>query len=337
MRVAVDLGYGYVKAMTPAGRVVFPSVVAPAGASTGLRDVFGAKRPEYELNLHRDGRTEHYLVGTAALSEPGAVRAWETEAAAGNIEPLLATSVAALWSGGPLHIAVGLPLLHYAKQRHFLQQRLETMDVEAAIGDGQAVRISRPRVTVLPQAIAGYYAAGERGLLKALKGTVGIIDVGYRTTDYLVVTLDQQANLEIREHLAGTLDLGMSQVTGSIQEAVQARIGRAVDRLRIESALERDGILSYRGTPIDLTVYRDEARRAVADAIMAKLKADWGEDLDFFGAVLIMGGGGADLFPMLKGLHPNMILLDEPQWANARGYLLAMQLDTPRAALREAR
>lgn len=336
MRLAVDLGYGYVKAMTPTGRVVFPSVVAPAGASTGLRDVFGAKTPEYELSLHRDGRTERYLVGTAALSEPGAVRAWETEAAAGNIAPLLATAVAALWAPAPLYLAVGLPLLHYAKQRVSLQQALEQLDMDAALGDGQVVRITRPRVTVLPQAAAGYYAALERGLLKDINGMVGIIDVGYRTTDYLVVGRDPRGGLEIRERLAGTLDLGISQVTGAIQEAVQARIGRAVDRLRIESALERDGILPYRGTPIDLAVYREEARRAVADAITAKLKADWGEDLDFLAAVLVMGGGGADLFPMLKGLHPNMILLDEPQWANARGYLLAMQAsDTPPQAVRQ--
>lgn len=335
MRVAVDLGYGYVKAMTHAQKVMFPSVVAPAGNTTGLRGLFGAKTPEYELSLHREGRTERFLVGEAALSEPGAVRAWETEATAGNIVPLLATAVVALWSGGPVHLAVGLPLLHYAKQRQFLQQSLEALDIEAALGDGQAIRITRPHVTVLPQAAAGYYAARERGQLKALSGVVGIIDIGYRTTDYLVIARNQNGSLEIRERLAGTLDLGISQVTGIIQEAVQARIGRAVDRLRIEGALAREGVLSYRGTPIVLTVYRDEARKAVAEAIMAKLKADWGEDLDFFGTVLVMGGGGADLFPMLKELHPNVTMLDDPQWANARGYLLTMQPDAqPMAAHR---
>ncbi|MHB8927062.1 MAG: ParM/StbA family protein, partial [Bacillota bacterium] len=127
MRVAVDLGYGFVKAVSENGkRVMFPSVVAPDPGGKELAEALGSK-PDYAVTVEHGGRAARYLVGESAATVRNGVRAWEGDQTEHhNTAILYATAIALLNVGpGPVDLACGLPLTAYGSQRGGLASFLQ--------------------------------------------------------------------------------------------------------------------------------------------------------------------------------------------------------------------
>lgn len=333
-KISVDLGYGYVKAVNEYGRkVIFPSVVAADPGGSALSDALGGQQ-DYTVKVRRDGRETPYLVGEAAVAAAWGSRAWEeNQAIHENTGILLATAVALLEPAGPVCLAVGLPLMTYGSQRQSLIEFLRGFSADTQVGGGRWFKIAfDPEIFVFPQGGGALYHSAlhldgslrDASLLSA--SAVGVVDVGYRTTDYLVMRKGPRG-LAVRPELSDSFDLGYSWVYQQIRQALRARTGRSLDLQRIEESITRnDGLMTYKGEPIDLQPLEEDANTQLASMLVGRLKSVWGENLDLVNHLIVAGGGGAKIYPHFKRLCGFATLAPDPVFANATGYLAARNM-----------
>lgn len=63
------------------------------------------------------------------------------------------------------------------------------------------------------------------------------------------------------------------------------------------------------------------ARQAAGKSIAEAVQAAWSEKIDFLDQVLLAGGGALEFLPSLSGLFCNAEVVQDPQFANALGFL----------------
>lgn len=323
MNIAIDVGFGFTKAAAPDGRrCCFPSVVAPAAGQGDLAGLTGGQPFRHRLNLQRaEYDPENWLVGDAALVAGGA-RTWDTEAShRADYDTLTLAALALLGARGQVQLAVGLPLAVWLQkpERRALRERL--LGLGAWIGvdgdDARYVEVSACRV--YPQAVGAYFAALAQDV--ALAGRyVGVVDIGYRTTDCVLFIPADDGVSAPDEQLSGSFDAGVGQAEDLVVKALEREVGGFVEPSIVLRSLHCTGSLSVAGSERDLRPAYEEACHQVAGIIKAHILHLWPDRiLKLLHAVLLAGGGGAALEPHL-GL-PSLRLVRDAMYANADGFL----------------
>ena len=182
-KVSVDLGYGFVKAISEHGKaLLFPSVVGK-GKERRLGKLFNGDGKDYDVVVNG----EHYFVGNLALAASyDATRAFGEERYDHYSTPVLtATAVALLTpSGEAVHLAAGLPLSYYAiygeRFKRLLREMKPVVEIPKVYQGARRLNISE--VTLFPQAAGALYSQifDENGRLKngwllQQGGTVGVV------------------------------------------------------------------------------------------------------------------------------------------------------------------
>ena len=326
-KVAADIGYGYVKVISEGGgRTIFPSAVTPAPGSGDLAAALGGGpvRHRLSLQLAAGPAPSEYLVGSVALTA-GASRSW-VASGAGREDYLLLVlaALAATGAEGRVELALGLPLsLYLARdERRALRDRVTDLAAWCSWDGSDARRLEVASVRIMPQAAGAYYTAllGPDG--GRLAGQlVGVIDVGYRTTDYLLLTPSEGGAALPDEARSGSVEAGMSQVIDAVRADVSARSGVPFSPPEgmVETTLENGGRLTVRGRTVDLRPTYDNAVRSLSGRIEAEIRRAWGERIDYLSALLIAGGGGAAITARM--VLPAARLVPDPTFANAAGFL----------------
>lgn len=307
-RVAVDVGYGYTKAVMPGKQVCFASAVAPAPAD----DLRGALGRAVEMPLVIDG--ERRVVGEAALAV-GGQRPWATDAAArADYVRLVAASLVRLGvPAGDVQLYVGVPLGYYREQREPLRALLEGRTIRAGQDGGAIAQYRIVSVRVLPQGL-GAYATAVHDHPDLRRQPVGVVDIGYRTTDFVIVRHGPAGAEPVKY---GSTDIGVQAVADYCRARLREQ-GVPADVGRVEQTLEApEPVIVYRGRRYELPVA--EAEKAVADRIAEAVQHAWADDLDYLHAVLLTGGGGRKLHAHFSWPHKRVPA--DPLYANARGYL----------------
>lgn len=305
--IGIDAGHGWTKGMTQDGtRTLFPSLICPAPATVDL-GAFGSEAGLVGLN------GQPYLVGEAARRH--ATPLWDREKATDrDTAALIMVAAAQLGVSGPLHLATGLPLSWYGPQRRAFKAALEGHIAQVTLPGQPTTRLWLESVLVLPQGVA---AAGPI-LAQPLydPGPYLIVDFGYRTTDYIIVTKQATGRLVFDPAAAGSLELGChtmstavaTQLTTQYQVPFQA------------AALESLEAVAVRGRRIDLGPIRQQAQKAVVRRVARALAEALDHQLDQVLGVVAVGGGSAWLADVL----PAVIQPAEAQWANAAGYMASL-------------
>lgn len=328
MRVGLDLGFGRVKGVTDRGRrIEFPSALAWL-PSPGLQapELSGL---EHMVTLAVGNEAARVcLVGDGALRSALGARAWCFDPRQGieELQALLLTSLALLGAGGEdVELALGLPLGPASLHCQGLSSLLGGLEGQVTIQGQPPCRVRlAAEVLVMPEGLGALLSEVRRGGLGGSE--VAVVDIGYRTTDFLVAGPGPQG-LRHRPDLSGTLDLGYGQVVVQVAAQLAARLGGVrPDILRVEHALaEGGGRLALGGLSLDLAEDAAVAEAHLARRLTYRLRQIWGEHLDRLDAVLVAGGGGQALFTELAPLHPAARLVAEPSFGNALGYLYALQ------------
>jgi plasmid segregation protein ParM len=158
---------------------------------------------------------------------------------------------------------------------------------------------------------------GEVRDRRYLEEKVGVIDVGFRTTDFTVADQTRYS-----ERGSRTLDLGISKAFASIAAKLQESSGVNVELYRLYDAVEK-GSIKIHGKRYDLSLIRDHAFTQLASRIGAEANRLWANDWDM-DKVLITGGGGGVLAAHLGKLIKGEILAPEAgsdvRFANAQGF-----------------
>lgn len=335
MRVAVDIGFGFVKVLSENGDMkCFPSIITKRSDSS-LKSIIGGTEDDYAITykeLSGDNTEKKYYVGDAGMTN-GGERRWEdkTKINVDDIKIFLSTAVGLVNSSNdPVDLCVGLPLSFYVDKKDELKNVIESLQAEVSIAGIKSKRtINCKSVFVFPQGAGAYYAAmyDVNGNLKKeninlVTSSVGIIDIGYRTVDYLVMGKARKG-ITMMENLSGSLEEdGMNIALQDIERAVSEKIRRNIGLNAIEKALFWfGGNLEYKGEEINLIPYEESSYKERAEQIASKIKIKWGLEGELLATVIITGGGGAALYPYLKDQFEQAQLQENASYANCVGYL----------------
>ena len=327
-KVAVDWGFGFTKAINELGeKTSFPSIVSSIQKEVGV-DLLGT-REDYTIEID----SKRAAVGHLALLHEG-VRAWESDYVHNhNLTYLLVTAAALLNPAShSIVLGAGLPIAYYRNQKKSVEEMFQGMHCGVRINGGaDRRRVDISNVRVFPQAAGVYYseALNIDGTIKNPEMTnkpVGIIDIGYRTTDLLVMQKGRRGATP-RGDLSGGLDRGMNTPMQMIKEELDVEFGDTIPLQWIEqSLLYNNGKLYYCGKERDLNEYKREADKNFVQEICNIVNQKWGQEINRLACVLIAGGGGKELYPLFKEQIPQAKVAEDAFYSNARGFLAAMNL-----------
>lgn len=312
MQVAIDAGHGYVKALSSRGnRVRFPALVHPAPATINL-GAFGSPAITRIDN-------QEFLVGDAARRFGSPL--WSRDKAVDDDTlRLILVAAAELGASGPVRLATGLPLAWFGDQQLPFKTSLRGFGGTVTLPDGTATRLWFESVLVLPQGVA---AAGP--LLDDTQYEPGpylIVDVGYRTTDFIIVSKEADGRLAFDPVAAGSLELGMHHVDAALAEQLSADYRTVFTAAQVADA---DTVV-VRGQRVTITDARVRHETRVARAIVKGLLERLDAQMDQVLGMVAVGGGSS----VLARTIPGVLAPSDPQWANVRGYLAALEDVAPR-------
>lgn len=304
--IAVDVGHGYVKALSDTGeRALFPSLLCPAPTTVDLGEFARSE------TVIIDGQS--FLVGEAARKHATAL--WSRDKA-GDADTLRLVLVAAarLGTAGPVQLATGLPLAWYGSQRRGFREASTGFGAVVQLPEQPVQRLWIESAKVLPQGVA---AAGP--VLSSADYEPGqylVVDVGYRTTDYLVVEKTLAGDLAFAADSAGSLEIAMHAASQTVAQALSTQYQVPFTAAEVESA----PALAIRGQKIDVTQRLHQARETVGRQLIRRLAADLDATLEKLLGIVVVGGGAGLLVRLLPGASTPQ----DPQWANVVGYQMAL-------------
>jgi plasmid segregation protein ParM len=337
MKISVDIGFGFVKVMSEHGmKENFPSVIAKR-SDNSLRGIVGSSGDDYSIIYWEIDKNNEKLnekkcfVGDAGITN-GGTRKWEDKSEF-NVEEMKIFISMAVGLVNPnneeVDLCVGLPMSYYLQKKDELISVLETINARIAIGNKKISEVRFNSIFCFPQGAGAYYGAifdknGEVKDYNLATSSVGVIDIGYRTVDYLVMGKGRKG-ISIIDGLSGSLEEdGMNKVFQNIQKIVSELpdVQREVALIDIEKAILWFGSkFDYRKTTINLVPYEETAYKEHAEKIAAEIKRRWGSDADSLTTILITGGGGQPLFSILKSKFEQAELQEDCSYANCAGYL----------------
>lgn len=324
--LGIDIGFGFTKATNGKDSVVFKSIFGEAAQIQFRDQLLGNGGPESYLHLEIDGVP--YFVGELAerqsnvcsftLDHSQFVESFAKTMALGAMASLMPES-------DSVRIVTGLPVGYYQRQREqlagILRGRHNLVQIDPK-GSRRELSVNVVQVKVIPQpfgTLLDYMLSDvvEVADKRFAQGKVGVIDVGFRTSDYTIA-----AATKYSERGSHTTDSGIAQGFALIKNKLREVSGVNVELYRLYDAVGK-GSIKIRGKTIDITKLTEEVFSKLATAIATEVDRLWSEDWDL-DLIVITGGGGAVLAPYLQPLlHGEVLALDtskDLRMRNVRGY-----------------
>lgn len=335
--VAVDLGYGFVKAVSSntGKRVVFPSLVG-RGYDLGVAGMFGDKKNDIS-NIHVVCDGVDYFVGELAEKESRTVsRIFEQERFEHQYTKILLNTAIQLVTDGSvdqINLSTGLPLDFYkAQSKDFKKSVLGLQPlVEWKSGSlkDKTLRVNINDALVFPQGASAVFSAliNHEGRfayphLMNAGNLIALIDIGFRTTDFVVVEMQEDSSFIPKVKLSGTIDDGVVNLHQQIKQSYKQETGGADLNEFHMSRILRNGYVTFRGKRVDFKGIIESSKESIATNIADRLKAVWVEEADLFDAIFLAGGGGNLFEESIQPHFANRLeVINESQFANAIGYL----------------
>lgn len=310
LKIAIDVGHGYVKGLSETGeRVLFPSLIAPATSDMNLGPLASSHSTTVQWGSQPP---RSYWGGDEARLQ--ATSLFGSDKASDPLTRDLTVIAANRLIHSPerpqsLTLAVGVPLTWYSRERHALQQTLlGTVSI-----DGQSLDVSN--VQVFPQGVAAILSVLPHN---AASGLYGLVDVGYRTTDYLVVQVNESGLPTLVPGLAGSWEQG-------IHNALQTVSAHIEQQWRVSYApheLAQAHTITVRGHDIMVSPEIRQALTQLGGNLTAKLQTVWAPILPRLNTLYLVGGGVDAMSQHVGGMPPHVV--PDCQWANVKGYLAAL-------------
>lgn len=330
MKIAVDLGNQYVKAVSETGkRVIFRSVIAEGKR----RSVFSLTRGKSNLTdslqvTFGDGDLEqNFYVGRMAerfgvLPEYvfGKER-FDTESA----ERLVLTAVALLVENDdPVDLALDFPYSQFDSVKDTFTKRLVGKTQTVSVKDSAERKVTIRSVKEFPQGLVAMYAlVGKyQDALSAGDGYIALVDIGGGTTD--VVVLEYFGDeLSVHEELSGTLAHGMRDLAQTIRRSFEEKTGDMMEADLAERVVDQ-GSVYYGNQTWDFQRDVVRAKQNLAHLIKSQVSDLLGTRKNRIRTVFFVGGGAESLRDQLEGFHHGELFPTKGQWKNVEGCLIAI-------------
>jgi plasmid segregation protein ParM len=325
LTIGLDVGYGMVKAITPEAVITFPSVCGHARALRFQAEAIAARHPGDQVTDSEGA----WFVGDLAQTQlpPGELLRLRgrtaDETAIGNAFRVRLAKAAfgkllpGLKGGDVAHIRLctGLPVDHLPdapglKAAFLGQHRVKTDTADFVAHVIEVMVMPQPQGTIFAQILtpAGTVNRTHRAM------RTGVVDVGAYTVDLALNDDGEYIDAE-----SGSVEGGVSAAQERLAALLERDYRQKIPYKLVEAAL-RTGYFRARGEVVDYSAAVREVLAPLRSATLSLMGARWqtGATLD----VIYLSGGGAPLVAeAVRESYPQTVLIDQPQLANARGYL----------------
>ena len=314
MNVGMDVGYSAVKAVSGDRRVTFPSVVGTPDRARFSLD--GAGTEHIILT-----EPANVLIGEGAVIQSRLLkrredRRWTQSAEWYHLAMAALTELTAA-TIVELRIVTGLPVAFYADKDQVRARLIAEHRVAREQRRAQVLRVVDCRV--IPQPFGALLAAAldDRGRIVDMElatGTVGVIDVGGKTTNFLSVSRLSEISRETTSVSVGAWDV--ARVVRDYL-AAECRDLDLRDHQVMEAVIARR--VKYFGEWVDLGPVADSALAVTAEQVIAEATQLWDSGAGL-NVILVTGGGALLLGPVIKAHFRHSRIVCDPVFANALGF-----------------
>jgi plasmid segregation protein ParM len=316
--IGLDDGYAYTKLALPDGRLV----AIPSRARVGRANVTWLNEAQHKIAEYQTDATRY-----AAGEVDGEPTYFDGYPFSGLNRVIVQHGMQQARLGGHSVLAVsGLPVSAFYRKDG--SQRTETVEQKRAslkkpvepIDGRLAASIAFHEV--IPEALAAWYdhvitdSNGQVTLAEERLGApIAVVDIGGRTTDYVVV-----ADQAVVHDASGSLRCGLLDVKRQVGEGIRARFDLEVLGERLVEQAVQTGRVRLFGQDQDCSPLVREAQQQLIERLHAETRRQLGlgAELD---RVLFVGGGAVALAEHIRDWFPNQALAEHPAFANARGML----------------
>lgn len=324
--IGIDIGFGYTKATDGVKEIIFKSVLGEATEIQFQDELFPRKKQEY-LSVFLDGK--NYFVGDLAERQSN-VRLFtldQTQFIAQFAKILAIVALGNMVDNfDNISLVTGLPVGYYKQFKDALATNLlgeHKFSLLKGNGEELEKNITIGKIRIIPQPYGTLLNIflDDEGKVKNpdfFKQKIGVIDIGFRTTDYIV-----SDKLQYSERGSKTTDNGISKAFSVIANKLREKSGVNIELFKLYEYLAK-GSVKIKGKEYDLTAVREQVFQQLAAQIASDAERFWVDDWDMDG-IIISGGGGAILEKYLKPLLPTAMLAANPtedsRFFNVKGYL----------------
>lgn len=322
--VGVDDGFASTDLVIMENGNVISTLVIPSRARSGVHgtSVIGSDSDDGPVPCYETDGVQ-FTVGP--LSDAESARFNEYPFSAMNRAIIHHALRLAGLGGRDVKIATGLPLSTFYKgadaNAEVIARKKESLLIPVrAMDDSLMANIVSH--DVFPEGLAAWvdYAVDENGNMRVdANETVGIIDIGGRTTDCAVVLPGRR----IDHGRCGSADIGALDVVEELRVSLFKSKGVEIPGIALETAL-RTRTLKMWGKVVDIGIDVDAAIAQVTDKVLREVNRRLGNGVDIDKILLV--GGGAYLFSSVAKQYPNVVIPADPEFANARGFAKYLSL-----------
>lgn len=316
--VAIDIGYGYTKALAGEKFVRFPSVqgVAQDIAYDGHVLDDNHKSNGIHLMTPHGGR----FVGDLALRQASV--AWNAQDwGRTERDDMLVFTLAALSElevTGDVSLVTGLPVKRYKPDAEKLRKQLTGQHIIWRAGRPEVkINIVEVLPTIQPFGSLFSLIFNEAGKIinpGLASGKVGIIDIGMFTTDFIVAERG-----EYLETGSGSITTAMGSVYELLAREIETQFDYAISIHDTDQAL-RAGKLKVRGHTHDLAELADPILSGVSNDILSAIAKKWRNLANGLDDIFVVGGGNSTIGPYLCDTFPHIEILPGGDKTNVKGY-----------------
>jgi plasmid segregation protein ParM len=321
--VGVDDGYAMTKLVVMRGRKVIGSLAIPSRARSGIHTTTSIGGADDELVPCYE--TEGVKFTVADLPDAESAR-FEEYPFSGMNRAIVHHALRKAGLGGKsVRVATGLPLSSFYKgsepNMEIIKRKTASIMTPVSCIDGSPMATLGSH-NVFPEGLAAWvdYAIGDDGKLRIQSDiSVGVIDIGGRTTDVAVVLPGRR----IDHARCGSADIGALNVVEHVRLALLKRFEVEIPGATIEAAF-RTGSIRMWGKPHDIRKEIEAAVSQTMDGVWREANRRLGNAVDIDEILLV--GGGVHLFRSMAKRYPNVKVVDQPEYANARGFAKYLSL-----------
>ncbi|MCJ7773128.1 MAG: ParM/StbA family protein, partial [Desulfobacterales bacterium] len=247
--LGIDIGFGFTKATNGQDMLIFKSLFGDSKEMQFWAD-FGESVEEDYFHVTIEGRS--YFVGNLAEQQSN-VRQFtlDQDKLISDFIKILALTAAGKFYGSevPINVVSGLPIGYFKQnQERFAKTLRGYHEVTYQKPDGSKIskKIYINKVRMMPQPLGTIInlLMDENGKIvnKELENQkVGVIDIGFRTTDFTIFD-----KLQYIDRGSSTIDSGISKAFSVIASKLQERSGVNIEVYRLYKAVE-SGFIKMKG------------------------------------------------------------------------------------------
>ncbi len=189
-------------------------------------------------------------------------------------------------------------------------------------GSGITKRINILNVKMMPQPLGSIFniLMNDNGQIvnkDLVKKKIGLVDIGFKTTDYTIFD-----NLQYIERGSLTMDTGISKSLNLIANKLRQESGVSIELYRLHDNF-KNGVLSIKGKEYNINNLREKVYKHAASSIASDINRIWSDDWDME-AIILTGGGCRELAAYLQPLiDGNVLPIDlsaDSRLNNVKGY-----------------